>query len=329
MKAKIKFMMCAVLSLSAVQNVNANNMAPNKCAELLGGRISDSPAIDHAIKINFIEIPPSKFTMQTDRGSVPVELTKPYGAMVTPLTQSMYARLLILAGIKDPQIVFPSHFTDGPNSVVFSFNNSNILMRPNDPVTNVSHEDAENILIKNVNRISQSNDENMQADIRKIISDHKKGDVYALLTDAQFANLQQLAKTIDGDTIDGMIERRDFPKLENYVVSKDNKSLGTRPVNSVMPLFINNQPIYINANAWEMTRDRVDFFDLRGGRDPYFQSGKLVAHRGGSWSSHPRLLYSSVVVYTLPDARNSQVTFRLARIARAPENTNEVAKGEK
>lgn len=150
--------------------------------------------IKHARKIKFVKIPPGKFLRGESNNSVEAEITQPFEVMDTTMTQMMYAQLMILMKEQGSRLIFPSFFTDGPNSILYDFNGEYFPMRPDDPVTNLSWNEVYFRFVLNLNGLSQSNDMNVQSALRYFINDHQKDDVYTLITDAQMEYIMKLAK---------------------------------------------------------------------------------------------------------------------------------------
>ena len=84
-------------------------------------------------KIIFHPVKGGTFQMGEKGKKVEVELTQDIEVMSSPMTQKQYADLM---GKN------PSHFTEGPDSIVININGQAIKMRPGNPVEKVSWWDS-------------------------------------------------------------------------------------------------------------------------------------------------------------------------------------------
>ena len=181
--------------------------AANSCSEVLtekSDQVSqlekegDRFNLNHSyIAPTFNRIPPGKFVMFTHdfRGnsfpgqSIDVTLTESFHLMTTPVTQLMWAKLLVLMGNVRPDSINPSIFKNGEDSVKFrNFEDSGIsmTMQPNHPVENLRAIDIE-LFITRLNELSRLAVPQVQKALREIIPDHKLNDVYDLPTEAQMS----------------------------------------------------------------------------------------------------------------------------------------------
>lgn len=284
-------------------------------------RIAVDP-VHNARKIKFLEMKPREFLMgyvEHEGFPVSTEITRSYGIMDSKMTQMMYAQLMILFEAQDLKLIFPSHFTDGPNSLVYIYKGMPISMRPDDPVMNVSWHDINDFFLVMLNAYSKKEDSKIQSILKIFIVDHKQGDQYGLLTEAQIENAMKQAVTIDNDSIDAMINRGDDKKLKQYVVYTENTDFktGTQPEASLLPLFIEGVPIYMHGNVAEILQDLYDpNVILKGGKDPLGSVGRHRSVRGGSWMNISTYLHSAQRFGVGPSERSEFAGFRLARLSR-------------
>ncbi len=269
---------------------------------------------------NFITISPGRFLMGKGR-SRPTEITEEFEMMQIPMTQIIFARLMLAFGETNPQKINPSVFKDGLYSVVLGGIDSSFMsfkMQPDNPLENVSYDFIVNYFLPHLNKISNSVDAYAQMFLQSIFPNHKKGDYYDLPTEAQIEYVMKKAKTDDGDSIDEMLKRRDLAKLKKYTVYRIGATIeitnNTKPVTQQLPLFVEGQQIYMHGNVFESAKDAWDGdAKLPGGKDPLVSEGHLRIVRGGSWSLPKYYMLSSKRHANTPSNSGGGTGFRLVR----------------
>jgi formylglycine-generating enzyme required for sulfatase activity len=263
----------------------------------------------------FYNIRTTPFIMDSQGQKNKTELS-PFTILATPVTQMMYARLMIAIGETDLKIINPSVYVDGPNSISMDINGIKFKMRPNNPVENITKWDISKKLIPKLNQLSDIEDETVQEILKEIIPDHQQGDHYDLPTEAQVEYLMKTATTDDGDTVDAMIMRSDLEKLSIYATINEGENrpnLGTREVMFKLPVYIEQYPLYLYTGIREWVKD-VFQDQLQGGKDPIETKGYMHSVRGGSFLAPITFFLSSYRTYGWPDKSDHITGFRLVRI---------------
>ena len=240
-------------------------------------------------------IPPGKFLMGVEK--VPTEITQAFSMMDTHVTQLMWARLKILMGETDSELINPSVFSDGSKSVVVKVENEVLHIQPNHPVENISNidffKDPEGIskaseFITGLNNLSKNGDVQIQEKLKEIIPDHQKGDHYDLPTEAQWEYvMSNLGKVhyihFNKDNDKGL-------KKYAWYDYKNGSDYGwqgrTHRVASKKPRKIDLELLFydLEGNVGDLTKDQWDGVSpLPGGKDPIGTEGEYLVARGGSW----------------------------------------------
>lgn len=275
---------------------------------------------------NFIKISPGHFFMGKGN-SRPTEISKAFEMMQIPMTQIVFARLMLAFGETNQQLINPSVFKEGGYSVVLDGVDSSFMslkMQPDNPVENVSYDFIVNYFLPSLNRISNSDDLNVQMFLQNIFPGHEKGDHYDLPTEAQVVFVMKKARTDDGDSVDEMLKRKDLKKLKKYAVYRVGPTIdiknNTKPVTQQLPLFVEGQSVYMHGNVFEWVKDAWDGdAKLPGGKDPLVTDGHMRILRGGSWSLPKVYLYSTVRHANTPSNSGGGFGFRIIRTRVVPD----------
>jgi len=232
-------------------------------------------------KMEFVPIAPGTVKMGDD-GEFEVEITEPFEIMSTKVTQSMWVDIM---GYN------PSKFQDGPGSLTITLNGKSIKMRPDNPVEQVSRNDA-------------------HAFIKKL-NDKEDGYTYSLTTEAQW---EYVARN------KGVVQTKyhfgdDEAKLPEYAWFAKNSNNTTHPVGELKPLIVDGKEIY---DLYGNVREWVE--DWSGAYPPSKQkdykgpdSGSLRVFRGSSWCSDAQRCRSSFRSNWRPVDRDDYVGFRVVR----------------
>lgn len=257
--------------------------------------------------IDFVRVGAGSYQMgdsKVSRTMVPVTITQPVDIMSTLFTQKMYLKFMEKN---------PAWFKEGKNTVVMKVGKQFQRLQPDNPIEMISYEESSQ-LVDRINELSKQDSPLLY----ELIPDHKKGDRYDFITDAQLEYVMKKAKTEDGDTIDEMLKRNDMEKLKQYAVYHDNSGNTTHPVGTKKPLFVDGKPIHdLNGNVWVWVKDAYRE-NLPGGTDPVVMGyeGSYRVIRGGCWYNDAQYLRSAGRLSDGPGYRYDGVGFRLVRTPR-------------
>lgn len=259
--------------------------------------------------IKFNRALPSEFIFQSDASLAKVKITKPFEMMSTPITQKIWARLIILMGEKDLTKINPSYFKDGINGKVINLDNLQIQMRENHPVEMVSWNTVTDF-IKRLNILSITKDVFIQNQLEDILPGHTLGDIYDLPTEAQW----ELVSQNRADNLNPQSDQIEINDITNYGWFSENSGQQTHPVASLQPRAYGEAAFYdLEGNVWEWTKDYFES-SLIGGVDP---AGPLAGYyrvvRGGSWGTAAQLVKTGGRNSFAPERGYSSVGFRLVR----------------
>ncbi len=238
---------------------------------------------------------PGKFKMGEVGEPIDVTITKPFDIMTTPTTQIIWKKVAELAnsrfGNKYNIDVDPSNFKGHTR-----------------PVEKVSYEDVQT-WIEGLNELSQAG----EPSLAEVIPDHKKGDLYRLLSEAEW----EFVMSSRGQYFDNYHFGNQGPQLGDYAWFRGNSGRQTHPVGEKKPLVINGRELYdMHGNVWEWVHDWYGD-ELPGGTDPQGpNTGDSRVIRGGSWFNDEFHLRSYYRGNLRPGDRNDGVGFRLARTAK-------------
>ncbi|OFZ29028.1 MAG: hypothetical protein A2622_13120 [Bdellovibrionales bacterium RIFCSPHIGHO2_01_FULL_40_29] len=266
--------------------------------------------VNFAKKMTFHEIKPGKFMMGEIGSQVSTEITKPFEMMATQVTQMMWARLKIAMGEKDLNKINPSNFKTGTDSTTVHIEGIDVQMKADHPVEQVSWEDVKGY-IEGLNRLSSTGDMKTQDLLEKLISGHKKGDIYDFPSVAQW----EFVMRDRGNANKKHFDRDDEVDVPNHAWFSGNAGSQTHAVATLQPRVIDGKPFYdLEGNVWEWNKDSWDGSSkLPGGNDPLGISGSHRVVRGGSWSYIAELSRSGFRGNLGPSFRDGDVGFRLVR----------------
>jgi formylglycine-generating enzyme required for sulfatase activity len=250
----------------------------------------------------FHKVRPGSFMMGETGKEVAVTLTQMPEVMATHMSQIIYKTIAELANQR-----FPGKYQINSDPSRYKGDTR--------PVEWVSYDDAE-VWTKALNDLSEAGEPALQ----DLIPGHQKGMHYeAFMTEAQREYLMKMARTEDGDSIDEMLQRNDFAKLEQYAVFDRRDSEGSVLVDEKKPLFIDGKPFHgLSGNVWEWVKDAWAPWEdgstaLLGGTDPVSISGSYRVIRGGCWNYGAQYLRSDNRYGYSPGVRRSFLGFRLLR----------------
>lgn len=240
---------------------------------------------DQAISVT---IPAGKFKMGEPGQEVETTISKPYNLMATAFTQKFNLRLKRYLGEQE--------------------NNLSQFQGENNPIERITPAEADSIAAS-LTKLSLSDNPRDQEFMLDLFPDHQQGRTYDLATEAQLERAYKLAKTEEGKTIDDLIQANDLETLKKYVNFASN---GTVSVAKKLPLYLDGNPIYLQGNVFEITKDRWDGRSaLPGGVDPLGTTGSYRVLRGGSWYNDAQYLRSGSRDFVDPVNRYGNVGFRL------------------
>jgi formylglycine-generating enzyme required for sulfatase activity len=215
----------------------------------------------------------------------------------------------------DPDMINPSEFKNGAESITVKIGSRIITMQPDHPVENVSWEMVVKF-IGDLNYLSKSDDENIQSQLRAIMPGHQKGDVYDLPTEAQW----EFVMRNRGKANKAFFDRDYEVDILNYAWVSENSGDQTHAVATRLPRIIDRGDgvlvrFYdLEGNVYEWNKDWHDE-KLMGGKDPQgpVAPSKYRVIRGGSWESAAQSLHSDDRFGISPGGRRSSAGFRLVR----------------
>ena len=222
------------------------------------------------------------------------------------VTQWQYA--FVMHELPEPN---PSRFKDGPYSRLVNIAGREILMQPNNPVEQVSWNDAQEF-IKRVNIWSK--DDNPL--IYQIMPNHERYAHIRLPTEAEWEYLVRNRGLWKGPYPDGITQ----DNLHEYGWYRNTNGF-THPVAELRAFIIEGHPFYdLLGNVSEWVEDSyhkqyglTDEQLKQLTKDPVSRSsqGLHCVIRGGGWYNGARNLRSAARAYGGPDGRYSDVGFRL------------------
>ncbi len=244
----------------------------------------------------------------------PVTLTKAFELAETQTTQMQYARVQVLLGIKDASQINPAHFKTGTDALIVRLKGIEVQMKPEHPIESISYEDI-TTWIKGLNELSKNGDEKIQLELEEIFPGHKKGKVYDLPTEAQWAYVKQNR----GKNNEVHFDRSDDSELGDYAWYDKNSNNQTHQVATKKPRLIDTdgngriKRFYdLEGNVWDLLKDMYN--NLTGGTDPVNQQGSSHVKRGGSWLNSSWRLGTDYRDYKFGNYGYETVGFRLSRI---------------
>jgi formylglycine-generating enzyme required for sulfatase activity len=240
---------------------------------------------------------------------VPTEISKSFQMMSTKVSQLMWATLSIAMGETQIDRITPSHFKTGPSSEIVNIDGFQLQMNPHYPVEKVNWYRII-FFIKELNRLSMSEDSKIQSLLRNLISDHKYGDVYDLPTEAQW----EFVLRNRGRNYTKFFDKSDDSEVAKYAWFDKNSAGETHEVDSLLPRIVDGNFFYgLEGNVHEWMKDNYSE-TLTGGIDP---TGSTVSTyrviRGGSWNEDVNQLSADRRQFSIPSNSN-YIGFRLIRI---------------
>lgn len=316
----LKIIYDGIQSVLDKNNIDVNmvkNWSTNKIAEKNKEEERRVVVDEHtklaAITANFNLITPGHFVMGAQGKTVLVKITEPFEMMQTLFTQSMWARIQVAAGEVFPDVLNPSEFKTGSDSVLKEINGVKIQMQPDHPVEQITYETVKDLLEK-INKLSQSDNPQDQNLLESIFAGHQKGDHYDLPTEAQW----EFVLRNRGLANERFVDTNSEADLLKYAWFYKNSNGETHAVALLLPRMVEGKPFYdLEGNVKELVRDAFRE-NLPGGEDPMVElehGERSVVIRGGGYLGNARNLETS---YRFQAVRNSMIGtsetgFRLIR----------------
>lgn len=231
--------------------------------------------------MKFIKVPEGEFTWGQDN-RIKTKVSS-FEVMDVPMTQLMWASIAQAN---------PANSDKGPSRVLINLNGKLIEAQPDFPIEAIKHKEVSTML-EWLNARSDLDD----PWIYKLIPGHVRGAHYELITDAQFQQLSNEARTEDGRTLKDLIDQKEYEKLHEYAWIEDRDGDDTKQVATRKPLFINGQPIWdLVGNVFIWTRDAWSNSPA-GGVDSYVATTPSTTNftlRGAASNSHPNTVLNRV-----------------------------------
>jgi formylglycine-generating enzyme required for sulfatase activity len=275
--------------------------------------------------IGFVKVPGGTFNMKDDQNhTYKVTISQPFHLMSVETTQKMWKEVLDLyAAIKMTQqervklhlkTLIPQKFQSAVNP-----ENANLQLSPSsfkgdfNPVESVSYIDVSEWL-KNLNDLSNLDDETIQKKLAEIFPDHQLGDVYGLPSEAQLAFVGQLGGLAEGNFSHG----NSFNDLGDYAWYFKNSDKTTHPVGLKKPITYFGKPIYdLHGHVFEWTKDW--WHKLKEGVDPIGDGSGTTARNsyrsvpGSSFKRSREFLVNGSRAGEYDHVRSDAIGFRLVR----------------
>ena len=262
------------------------------------------------VKMNFNWLPKGSFSYHNQK--VKAEIKRDFALMETAVTQWQWFSIQSIR-MKKPskKKLFPSinGLDENGNTVKYS----SIKMAPNHPVEFIDYKEA-NAFIKKLNQLSASNDPSIQEQLKLIISDHQKDDIYDLPTVIQMVyvrtNLGMDDNFINPHTID-----------KDYDWAEFNSDGTTHEVATKLPRIVNGGDFYdLDGNVSVWTKDTYeDYANYLSGAGVFaaeFTGHHYIASGNNFWlpiSSSIRLTPEVGPRQLAPDQKEPYVGIRLVR----------------
>jgi hypothetical protein len=250
--------------------------------------------------IDFVRIEPATFIIHSDKSFDYTTITKPFEILSVQTSQKLYRQVVELlkfhlGGVYSTLDADPSSTKEDLRLV-----------------ENVSYDDV-SLWFKGLNELSMKDDLALQQLLKLLLPNHKLGNKYYLLSEAQWELAAQLGGIVDRDIFQGKTEE----EMLKFSVFEKNIVLPTQLIGSKKPIIYNGKPIYdFFGNGSEWLSDWYDSNYYLKGLDPIgpaVGSGRVAKFK--SWFQFLyKSSFSCVRISIHPEHRQNKISFRVARV---------------